>query len=99
TYKPVAGHDLPPDTRLNSGTAFLVKNGDHFVIFGETGDLIFAKLSPKTYDEISRAKIIEPTLPTQFGRSVVWSHPAFAERCVFARNDKEIVCISLAPEH
>jgi hypothetical protein len=27
---------------------------------------------------------------------VVWSHPAFANRCVFARNDKEMVCVSLA---
>ena len=30
------------------------------------------------------------------GRPVVWSHPAFANRCVYARNDKEIVCASLA---
>ncbi|HEX4591113.1 MAG TPA: PQQ-binding-like beta-propeller repeat protein [Gemmataceae bacterium] len=97
SYKPVVGRDLPPDTRINSGTAFLVKNGDRYVIFAETGDLIFAKLSPKGYDEISRAKIIEPTLTIQFGpRTVVWSHPAFANRCVFARNDKEIVCVSLA---
>jgi hypothetical protein len=27
---------------------------------------------------------------------VVWSHPAFADRCVFARNDAELVCVSLA---
>ena len=30
------------------------------------------------------------------GRAVVWSHPAFANRCVYARNDKEIACVSLA---
>ena len=30
------------------------------------------------------------------GRKVVWSHPAYADKCVFARNDKEIVCASLA---
>jgi hypothetical protein len=30
------------------------------------------------------------------GRNVVWSHPAYADKCVFARNDKEIVCASLA---
>jgi hypothetical protein len=30
---------------------------------------------------------------------VVWSHPAFARRCLFARNDKELVCVDLrAPE-
>ena len=32
------------------------------------------------------------------GRPVVWSHPAFARKCVFARNDKKLVCISLAAE-
>jgi hypothetical protein len=39
--------------------------------------------------------ILEPVQEAR-GRQVVWSHPAFAERCVFARNDKEMVCISLA---
>jgi len=29
---------------------------------------------------------------------VCWSHPAFAYRCVFARNDREVVCASLAAE-
>ena len=32
------------------------------------------------------------------GRPIVWSHPAFANRRVYARNDKEIVCVSLAKE-
>jgi outer membrane protein assembly factor BamB len=98
SFKPVVGHDLPADTRINSGTAFLVKNGDRFVIFSETGDLIFARLSPQRYDEICRAKIVEPTMAIQFGRTVVWSHPAFAQCCVFARNDKELVCVSLSAE-
>jgi outer membrane protein assembly factor BamB len=98
TYKPVIGKDEAPGTRVTSGTAFLVKNGDRYVIFAETGDLILAHLSPKGYEEISRAKILAPTLPTQFNRTVVWSHPAFANKCVFARNDKELVCVSLAAD-
>jgi outer membrane protein assembly factor BamB len=80
-----------------TGTAFLVKNGDHFVLMSETGDLILTRLTPKGYEEISRAKILEPT-GDAFGRRVVWSHPAFANRCVFARNDRELVCVSLAAE-
>jgi len=79
----------------NSGTAFLVKNGDRFFIFGETGDLTIARLSRKGYEEIDRAHLLEPT-GLVFGRNVVWSHPAFAEKCVFARNDREIGCWSLA---
>ncbi|MFL5329674.1 MAG: PQQ-binding-like beta-propeller repeat protein [Gemmataceae bacterium] len=80
-----------------SGTAFLVKNGDRYFIFSESGDLIIAKLSPKGYDEVSRWKMLDQT-GSAFGRAVVWSHPAFANKCVFARNDKEIVCVSLAAQ-
>jgi hypothetical protein len=29
---------------------------------------------------------------------VVWSHPSYADKCVFAINDREIVCASLAAE-
>ncbi len=79
--------------------AFLVPNGDRFVIFNEKGELILADLTPKGYAEVSRHKILEPTGPLMgfgTGRKVVWSHPAFAGKCVFARNDKEIVCVSLA---
>jgi outer membrane protein assembly factor BamB len=80
---------------IGTGTAFLIKNGDRFFLMSENGDLIIAKLSPKGYDEISRAKLLDPT-GKAFGRDVVWSYPAFADKCVFARNDKEIVCVSLA---
>jgi len=87
--------DVPFDGKpANAGTAFIVKNGDRFFLFTENGALIIAKLSPKGYEEISRAKLIDKTT-TAFGRQVVWSHPAFADGCVFARNDKEIVCVSL----
>jgi outer membrane protein assembly factor BamB len=81
----------------SSGTAFLVKNDDRFFLMSETGDLIIARLSPAGYEEVSRAKILEPT-NSAFGRRVVWSHPAFANRCAYARNDKELVCVSLAAE-
>jgi outer membrane protein assembly factor BamB len=77
--------------------AFLVKNGDRFFLFNEKGDLIIAKLTPRGYEELSRAHLLEPT-GTAAGRAVVWSHPAFANRCVYARNDKEIVCASLSAE-
>jgi outer membrane protein assembly factor BamB len=90
TTRPTTG-----DRPASSGTAFLIKNGERFVLFSETGDLILARLTPRGYEEQSRAHILEPTSEA-FGRSVVWSHPAFANRCVFARNDRELVCVSLA---
>lgn len=86
---------------LNSGTAFLVKIEDsqrpaahRYALFNEKGDLILADLTPEGYRELSRAHLLEPT-GDAFGRLVVWSQPAFAERAVFARNDKEIVCAEM----
>ncbi|PYI89000.1 MAG: pyrrolo-quinoline quinone [Verrucomicrobia bacterium] len=76
-------------------TAFIVMNGDRFFLANEKGDLIIAKLSPKGYEEISRAHLLEPT-NTMANRPVVWCHPAFANRCIYWRNDKEIICASLA---
>lgn len=86
---------VPGDRPVSCGTGFVVKNGDRFFIANDTGDLIIAGLSPRGYEEISRFHMLEPTSEA-FGRSVVWSHPAFANRSVFARNDKELVCVSLA---
>jgi outer membrane protein assembly factor BamB len=81
--------------KTNYATAFLVPQGDRFFIFNDSGELILAELSPKGYKEIDRAKLLEPTYEAR-GRKVVWSPPAYANRCVFARNDKEIISASLA---
>jgi len=76
--------------------AFLVKNGSRFFIFNEKGDLIIARLSPSGYEEISRTHLLEPT-NKDCGRLVVWTHPAFANRCCYARNDRELICAALGP--
>lgn len=83
--------------RASSATAFLTRNEENglFYIFSETGDLIIAKLTPEKYEEISRAHVIEPNHEA-FGRTVVWSAPAFANRCAFIRNNAEIVCVDLS---
>jgi outer membrane protein assembly factor BamB len=88
------GSRQQPDERW--ANAFLIAQGDRFFLPNEKGDLIIARLTPQGYEEISRAHILEPTNRMVKDRLVVWSHPAFADRCVFARNDKEIVCVSLA---
>ena len=77
--------------------AFLTPQGDRFFLFNEKGDLIIAKLTPKGYEETDRAHLIEPTNKAM-QRDVVWTHPAYADKSIFVRNDKEIVCYSLAAE-
>ena len=85
-----------PDGRpASSATGFVVRNEDHWYIATEQGELIIATMSPEGFKELGRGKMVDPTAESR-GRKIVWSHPAFANKCVFARNDKEIVCISLA---
>jgi outer membrane protein assembly factor BamB len=86
---------LVPEKKLPSGTAFVYRNGDRFFLFNDLGEVVICKLSPKGYEEVSRAKVIEPT-GKAFGRTVVWCAPAFAGKKMFVRNDKEMICVDLA---
>lgn len=97
SFKPVLGKDEEEDFKgAGTGTVFIVKNGDRFFLFADNGALIIAKLTPKGYQEVSRADLKLELTQKAFGRKVVWCHPAYAEKCIFVRNDKEIVCYSLA---
>ena len=81
-----------------NATIHLIKNGGRVFLFNERGELIIAELSLSGYREISRAKLIDPTpdqYPSRRG-GVVWSHPAFADKHVYARNGKELVCADLS---
>jgi outer membrane protein assembly factor BamB len=78
-------------------TVFLVKNGDRFFLFTDRGELIIARLSPKGYEEIDRAQVIEPT-GRAMGRDVIYSMPAFANKRMYVRNDRELICVSLAKD-
>lgn len=96
TLEPTTGGER----RAQHGTAFLVRqdppgDGTRTWIFSETGDLILANITPEAYEELGRMNVLTPTNEC-FGREVVWSHPAFADRCIFVRNDNELVCVSAA---
>ncbi len=80
-----------------SGTAFIVKQDERFWLFNELGELIIAKMSREGYSEIDRAKVIDPS-NVAMGRRVVWAAPAWANKKVFLRNDKECVCIDLSSD-
>ena len=75
----------------------MVRHEGNIWMFNERGELIISKLSPEGFIEISRTKLIEPT-EGQLGQrgGVCWSHPAFAYKHVYARNDEELLCANLA---
>ena len=82
-------------TSLKDGASIhITPNGDSVLLYSDQGELIRAELSRRGYKEISRAAILEPTFPFA-GRKVAWSPPAFANGHIFARNGKELVCLSL----
>ncbi len=81
----------------NGASIHLTPNGDSVLLYTNQGELIRAQLTAEGYKEISRAAVIEPTMPFG-GRKVVWAPPAYANRHIFARSGKELVCASLAAQ-
>jgi outer membrane protein assembly factor BamB len=79
----------------NGASIHLTPNGDAMFLYTDRGELIRAELTPQGYREISRARLVEPVYAFG-GRKVAWSPPAYANRHVFARTEKELVCASLA---
>ena len=79
-------------------SGFIVRHGDRYFINNDRGELIIAKLSAQGYQEISRTQLIKPTSNPGNRRElgvVNWSHPAYANRHIVARNDEEIISVSL----
>jgi outer membrane protein assembly factor BamB len=60
-------------------------SGDRALILNTPGELALVELTPKGLTKRGKASVIGQT----------WAHPAFADGCVFARSDSEIVCVPL----
>src|SRR5213594_2534680 len=85
-------------TREKNGSSacmHMTVNGSSVFIYNELGELILAHLRPQGYDETCRTTLMKPTYPFG-GRRLTWAAPSFANRHVYARNEKEIICASLS---
>ncbi len=87
--------DLSAVKRDRWANIHFIQQGARTWMFNEHGELLITQLSPDGFTEISRAKLIEPTRK-QLPRGVTWSHPAFANKHVFIRNDERLVCADLS---
>ena len=79
-------------------SGFMVRNGDRVLINNDRGELLIARLRPSGYEEVSRTHLIDPTsVPGNRRelRNVNWVHPAYANRHIVTRNDKEIISVSM----
>ncbi len=85
-------------TDLRAGASIhLTRCGGGYFLYTDRGELIRARLTPKGYEEAGRARLVDPAYPFA-GRKVAWSPPAYADRHVFARTEREVVCASLAEQ-
>ena len=79
-------------------SGFIVRQGDRYFINNDRGELIIANFSPTGYRELGRTHLIKPTSDSRNRResgAVNWSHPAYANRHIFARNDEELISVPL----
>jgi outer membrane protein assembly factor BamB len=85
--------------RIRWASGQIVRHGDRLFINNDRGELVIVRPGPEGYQEISRTFLLKPTSPPGNRRELVsvnWSHPAYANRHIYARNDEEIIAASLA---
>lgn len=93
--------DKTATSQIRWGNLHIVRHAPtgNYWLFNDRGELLIGRLSPGGFEEIDRAKLLAPTKGQLSRRDgVTWSHPAFADRHVFNRNDEELVCASLTAE-
>jgi outer membrane protein assembly factor BamB len=78
----------------NGSSIHLVRNGDSVLAYTDQGDLVRARVSPMGYQELGRAHLLDGTYAFN-GHPRAWAMPAYADRHVFVRNDRELVCADL----
>lgn len=85
------------DANVKSVMHSLTSTPNGVFILTDQGELILARIRAEGFQEISRSPLIKPTDPYNKIK-VAWAAPSYANRHVFARNDEEIVCASLAAD-
>jgi formylglycine-generating enzyme required for sulfatase activity len=76
---------MTPKGRNPQATMVWIGQEERAIVLNSDGELILARLNPEGYSEQSRTPILGET----------WAHPAYAGSRVYARSDREIVCVSL----
>jgi outer membrane protein assembly factor BamB len=92
------GNRMTPKGRNPHASMVWLGGGPRALVLNSAGELILARFEPTGYRELARTRILD---------GAVWSHPAFAGRCVFAHADgadhpsagpNELVCVELPTE-
>ena len=83
-----------PEPKDKWFTIFQVPHGKERFIFTEKGDLFVVRLSATGCELVAKTHLCDPDM-TVGARKVIWSHPAFANKCIFVRRNSELVAFYL----
>jgi outer membrane protein assembly factor BamB len=89
------GHEIFGEKAAFCGSVFWVDAGEAVYGLTDQGNLVVLKLTPEKCEVLASAHVLETTHAAK-GRKAVWAHPAFADKRIYMKNDKEIVCVSVA---
>ena len=83
--------------RLRSGTCFVTRHepSGRYLLFGEMGTLTIVSMDAEKLRPHGQMQVLEPT-QSAIGRKVIWSHPAYANKTAYIRNDNELVAVDLS---
>lgn len=82
------GKSLWKKEKIGKYHAALLRTGDNkLLLLDDGGELALLEPDPKGYRELVRTKVCGPT----------WAHPALAEGLLYVRDNKELICLKLAP--
>ncbi|MCA9041712.1 MAG: PQQ-like beta-propeller repeat protein [Planctomycetaceae bacterium] len=74
-----------PRGRNPQATLVWLNDSDRAMILNAEGEFLIARLTPESFTEESRVKLLDNT----------WAHPAYAGEYIIARSDTQIVCYRL----
>lgn len=81
-------HKLTPKDRNPQASLVWVGETNRALALNANGELVLCELTPKGYRELARDQVTGKT----------WAHPAYSGNRVYARSDREIVCLELPSE-
>jgi outer membrane protein assembly factor BamB len=82
------GKELWKQPKVGKYHASLLRTGNNkFLLLDDAGNLMLLEPSLTEYRELARSKICGET----------WAHPALANGRVYVRDNKELICVQLAP--
>lgn len=78
-------------------TSLLMVDG-HFICLGEDGTLRLLKVTPKKYDEVSVAEVVDSKTKRPLLEYPCWAAPVLSNGLLYCRGEERLVCLEVIPQ-